>query len=327
VGDVDMKPLAQFEAKGVFTKELDVALLNREIDLAVHCVKDLPTTLPGGIVMACVLPRGDVEDSVVLHEKHKGRKLAELPPGSIIGTSALRRAATLAKLYPDLATQNIRGNVQTRLAKLDRGEFDAIILAKAGLERLGLQERIAEVLNPALYGYAVGQGALGILCREGDFKTIELVRFMSDFKTTLACNAERGMLRTLQGGCKVPICVRTTFVPVVENRLAMSVWAAVLSLDGKEMVENSQEVIFGYATADEEKTALQTAQECGEALGRALLDRGASAILALTRSLFDTVDHNVPPTTSPPVHCLEPTCVESDVRKGKKRELSEEPPA
>jgi hydroxymethylbilane synthase len=177
VGDVDMKPLAQFEAKGVFTKELDTALQEKQIDLAVHCVKDLSTTLPEGLVMAAVLARADVEDCVVLHEKHKGRKLAELPAGSVIGTSALRRTATLSRLYPTLETRNIRGNVQTRLAKLDQGDFDAIILAKAGLERLGLKERIAEVLDPAEYGYAVGQGALGILCREGDDKTIALVSF------------------------------------------------------------------------------------------------------------------------------------------------------
>jgi len=318
VGDVDMKPLAQFEAKGVFTKELDVALVNREIDLAVHCVKDLPTTLPQGLVMASVLARGDVEDSVVMHEKHRGRRLSELPAGSVIGTSALRRAATLARLYPDLVAQNIRGNVQTRLAKLDRGDFDAIVLAKAGLERLGLQERIAEVLDPASYGYAVGQGALGILCREGDAKTLELVKFMSDVKTTLACCAERGMLRTLQGGCKVPICVRTTFT-VAENRIAMSLWAAVLSLDGKDMVEASQEVVVTQVTA-EEKTALQAAQACGEALGRALLDRGASAMLAVTRALVGgEADHHVAPADRGVVGGPD------EERRGKKREFSEKP--
>lgn len=315
VGDVDMKPLAQFEAKGVFTKELDVALLNNEIDLAVHCVKDLPTTLPEGIEMASILIRGDVEDSVIMHEKHKGKKLVDLPQGSVIGTSALRRMATLGRLYPTLVTQNIRGNVQTRLAKLDRGEFDAIILAKAGLERLGLQDRIAELLDPSTYGYAVGQGALGILCRTGDAKTLELVKFMSDLRTTLACQAERGMLRTLQGGCKVPICVRTTFTA---EGSAMNVWAAVLSLDGKEMVESRRETVV---EADEKK-ALQLAQECGEALGRDLLDKGASAMLALTRALVGAPERHVAPSASSSAATPSVT-PSSPVRKGQKRELEE----
>jgi hydroxymethylbilane synthase len=327
VGDVDMKPLAQFEAKGVFTKELDVALLNQEIDLAVHCVKDLPTSLPEGLVLASVLVRADVEDSVVMHEKHKGRKLSDLPAGSVIGTSALRRAATLGRLYPGLVTRNIRGNVQTRLAKLDRGEFDAIILAKAGLERLELHERIAEVLDPAQYGYAVGQGALGILCREGDEKTLQLVRFMSDLKTTLACNAERGMLRTLQGGCKVPICVRTTFTPVAENRVSMSVWAAVLSLDGKEMVESRQETVVAFDKA-EEKTVELRAQECGEALGRELLAKGANEMLAITRALVEGAILPAAPTVTTQhvepssILATEPTIAEV-ARKGTKRELEE----
>jgi len=275
--------------------------------------------------MASVLARGDVEDSVIMHEKHKGRTLSELPAGSVIGTSALRRAATLGRLYPALVTQNIRGNVQTRLAKLDRGEFDAIILAKVGLERLGLQERIAEVLDPASYGYAVGQGALGILCREGDARALELVRFMGDLKTTLACNAERGMLRTLQGGCKVPICVRTTFGPVAENRGAMSVWAAVLSLDGKEMVESRQEVIITLAAA-EEKAALRAAQECGEALGRSLLDKGASAMLAITRALVGATEHHVKPCERASQPDVTPS-ITDELRRGKKRELLEEPTA
>ena len=170
-GDIDqIKPLTSFDSKGVFTKELDVALLSSRIDVAVHCMKDLPTTLPAGLTMAAVLERGEMSDALIVSDKHlqQGRRdLASLPPGSVIGTSALRRRAMVARHYGHLTVNDIRGNVNTRLAKLDRGEFDAIILAAVGLRRIGLEGRITMVLDDEEYGYAVGQGALAVLAREG----------------------------------------------------------------------------------------------------------------------------------------------------------------
>lgn len=177
-------------------------------------MKDLPTTLPAGLFMGAVLERGDVEDVLVLpagHPKQHQARFEDLPDGAVIGTSAMRRSASLAKLHPHLRCQNIRGNVNTRLAKLDRGEFSAIILAKAGLERLGLAGRISHVLPISQFGYAVGQGALAVVCRADDPRTQQLVRAaLEHAPTRWACEAERGVLRTLNGGCKVPITIRTT---------------------------------------------------------------------------------------------------------------------
>ena len=177
-------------------------------------MKDLPTTLPAGLAMGAVLERGDVEDVLVLpagHPKQSNARFEDLPPGAIIGTSAMRRSASLAKLHPHLVCKNIRGNVNTRLAKLDRGEFNAVILAKAGLERLGFGDRISHVLPISEYGYAVGQGALAVVCRANDERTQHLVaQALEHPPTRWACEAERGVLRTLNGGCKVPITIRTT---------------------------------------------------------------------------------------------------------------------
>ena len=170
-GDIDqIKPLTAFDSKGVFTKELDVALLQSRLEAAVHCMKDLPTTLPDGLTTAAVLQRGEMADALIVADKHirAGRcDLGSLPPGSVIGTSALRRRAMVARHFGHLAVADIRGNVNTRLAKLDRGEFDAIILAAVGLRRIGLEHRITLTLDDQEYGYAVGQGALAVLAREG----------------------------------------------------------------------------------------------------------------------------------------------------------------
>ena len=166
-GDLDqLKPLTDFANKGVFTKELDIALLHHRIDAAVHCVKDLPTTLPPGLTLAVTLPRGDLEDALVLPLHSSLTSLDSLSEGAIIGTSAMRRKAALARFYPHLQCRDIRGNVNTRLMKLDRGDYDAIILAAVGLRRLGLEHRISQVLDKGKYGYAVGQGALGVVTRE-----------------------------------------------------------------------------------------------------------------------------------------------------------------
>jgi len=241
-GDKDLTtPLHAFASKGVFTKELDVGLAENHIDIAVHCVKDVATKLPEGQSICAVLKRGDVADVVVLHEKHldafrkakeaheatgkstnSGRSIALsiLPPGSIVGTSSLRRGATIARLHPGLECRGCRGNLATRLSKLDSGQYDAIILARIGLERLGLGERIAEILSPEVYSSAVGQGALVVVCRSADTATRDLVaKALHHAPTEWACALERGMLATLQGGCKVPIAIHTT-ITVAPTRSA-----------------------------------------------------------------------------------------------------------
>ena len=189
-------PLAKVGTKGLFTKEIEEALLERRADLAVHSLKDLPTELPPGLTLAAVPRREDPRDALV------GRKLDELPTGAKVGTSSLRRAAQLQRLRPDLQVESIRGNLDTRLRKLDEGQYDAILLAAAGLRRLGWEGRIAEVLPPELMCPAVGQGALAVETREGDTAaTAEL----DDPDTRIAVTAERAVLGALGGGCQVPI--------------------------------------------------------------------------------------------------------------------------
>lgn len=156
--------LAKIGDKGLFTKELEIGMLQGEIDFAVHSLKDLPTRLPEGLMLGCVTEREDPADALVVHARHQDKQIATLPEGAVVGTSSLRRLAQLRHHYPHLAFKDIRGNLNTRLQKLDAGEFDAIILAVAGLRRLGMAERIHQVLPPDVSLHAVGQGALGIEC-------------------------------------------------------------------------------------------------------------------------------------------------------------------
>src|SRR5450755_1221269 len=188
-------PLAKVGTKGLFTKEIEEALLDGRADLAVHSLKDLPTELPAGLVLAAVPPREDPRDAVV------GKKLADLPLGAKVGTSSLRRAAQLRQLRPDLQVESVRGNLDTRLRKLDEGQYDAILLAAAGLKRLGWGDRIAEILAPEKMCPAVGQGALAIETRAGS----TAVAALDHADTHIAVMAERAVLAALGGGCQVPI--------------------------------------------------------------------------------------------------------------------------
>src|ERR1019366_7094493 len=187
-------PLAKVGTKGLFTKEIEEALLDGRADLAVHSLKDLPTELPEGLVLAAVPEREDPRDAVV------GKKLADLPPGAKVGTSSLRRAAQLLKLRPDLQVESIRGNLDTRLRKLDEGQYDAILLAAAGLKRLGWGDRIAEILEPEQMCPAVGQGALAIETRAGFDAGLDVLAMLDHADTHTAVMAERGVLRALGGG-------------------------------------------------------------------------------------------------------------------------------
>jgi len=194
--------LSKLGSKGIFTKELEEAILSRKIDLAVHSLKDLPTKLPEGLVIGAVTERIHTADCLVSRE---AVMLKNLTVGARIGTSSLRRKVQICAIRPDLEVKDLRGNLDTRLAKLERGEFEAIVVAQAGLVRLGLEDRITEVFRPEVITPAAGQGALAFEYRDGDRRTGELVSFLNHRRTELEIEAERDFLRALGGGCQVPI--------------------------------------------------------------------------------------------------------------------------
>lgn len=196
------KPLREFGGKRLFTKEIDEALLRGDVDMAVHSMKDLETDLPAGLCIAAILPRGDVRDAFI---STKAPSLAELPPGSVVGTSSLRRAAQMRRLRPDLRIVDFRGNVEARLRKLAEGRADATLLALAGLERLGLASHATAILSPEEMLPAVAQGAIGVTCRSDDAKTSALLEPLDDAASATAVACERAYLARLDGSCKTPI--------------------------------------------------------------------------------------------------------------------------
>lgn len=248
-------PLAKVGTKGLFTKEIEEALLDGSADLAVHSLKDLPTDLPAGLVLAAVPVREDPRDALV------GHRLDELPAGALVGTSSLRRSAQLRQLRPDLVLESIRGNIDTRLRKLDIGLYDAIVLAAAGLKRLGWESRIAELLEPEQMCCAVGQGALAIETQASG-AGYEACRALDDAATHAAVAAERGVLRALGGGCQVPIGAYAT---VSADRVRLQ--AVVAAPDGSAVVRGASE------------GTVAGAEELGARLGADLLQRGGREIL------------------------------------------------
>lgn len=226
--------LAKIGDKGLFTKELEVGMLNRDIDFAVHSLKDLPTQLPEGLILGCVTERVDPADALVVNTKHQDKQLETLPDGSIIGTSSLRRLAQLRHHFPHLIFKDVRGNVNTRLAKLDSGEYDAIILAVAGLMRLEMGDRIHQKISAEISLHAVGQGALGIECRAEDGEILDVLKVLEHQPTRDRCLAERAFLRELEGGCQVPIGVNTE---IKDDTLTLT--GIVASLDGKKIVKDT----------------------------------------------------------------------------------------
>ena len=251
-------PLAQVGGKGLFTKELDEALLDGRIDLAVHSMKDLPYELPPGIVLAAVPEREDRRDALV----SDGRNLAALPDGARIGTSSLRRQVQLKHRFPALDVVPLRGNVDTRLGKLDAGAFDGIILAVAGLKRLGHARRITEFLEEEVMLSAIGQGALAIVCRSADHPTVQLLHTLDHKDTNTTVLSERSLLASLNGSCQVPIGGYARFDG---DRLLLK--GLIGSLDGRRIVSDS---ISGSA---------EEAEQIGSELGRRLLASGGAAIL------------------------------------------------
>ena len=251
--------LSQIGGKGIFIKELEDALLDESIDIAVHSVKDIPTEVPPGMSFPAICRREDVRDCLV---SGNGATLASLRQGARVGTGSLRRQAQLRHSRPDLDVRDLRGNVDTRLRKVESGEYDAVMLAKAGLDRLGWTHRISETLSPDVCMPAVGQGALGIECRASDAETSAALDKLNDAETRSAIVAERSLLSVLQGGCQVPL---GAWARIEGNELVLD--ACVCSIDGLQYVKQR-------ATAPPEQ-----ARALGERMAHLLIEAGAQNIL------------------------------------------------
>lgn len=253
-------PLAQIGGKGLFTKEIEEDLLDGTIDLAVHSLKDMPTVLPEGLCLTAITERANVGDAFV---SNKYGSFEELPLGAVVGTSSLRRKAQLLAKRPDLEIRDLRGNVDTRLRKLDEGLYDAIILAAAGLDRLGHGDRISSLIPADVCLPAVGQGALAIEARTEDKEVRDMLSFLNDLNTKQATDAERAFLGLLEGGCQVPIGVHAD----VEGE-NIRIEAIIAALDGSTILRDT---INGKA---------DDAVSLGQQLGKKMLAAGGQEILA-----------------------------------------------
>ena len=261
--------LAKIGDKGLFTKELEAQMLVDRADIAVHSLKDLPTNLPEGLMLGCITEREDPADALVVNAKNQAYKLETLPEGAVVGTSSLRRLAQLRHHYPHLIFKDVRGNVITRLEKLDRGDYDCLILAAAGLGRLGFADRIHQLIPGDISLHAVGQGALGIECVEGKPEVLEAIKVLEHSTTSRRCLAERAFLRELEGGCQVPIGVNSQI-----NNDELVITGMVASLDGKRLIR------------DQASGAANEPESIGIELAGKLKQQGAGAIL---KEIFDEV--------------------------------------
>lgn len=258
-------PLAKVGGKGLFVKEIEEALLNGEADLAVHSMKDVPTDFPNGLHLAVICKRKDPRDAFISGVKGKESHInsfKELPKGATVGTSSLRRSCQLLSIRPDLKIAQLRGNLDTRLRKLDEGQFDAIILAAAGVKRLGWAERITEVIEPEVSLPAIGQGAIGIECRVDDDFINKLIAPLNHSETSVCVRAERSCLKKLEGGCQVPIAAHAT---LNNDKLLMD--GLVGSVSGDRIIKSHIE----GSPKDAESLGLKLADN--------LLSKGAKEIL------------------------------------------------
>jgi hydroxymethylbilane synthase len=259
-------PLWQIGGRAFFTKEIDKALLANEIDIAVHSLKDLSTVLESGIELAAALAREDPRDAVI---SRSGARLMDLPRGARVGTSSLRRRAFIARARPDLQLLELRGNVPTRIERLKNGDYDAIILAAAGLRRLGLEQNISELLSLQEFPPAVSQGAIGVCMRTADAEAGRWLQKLDDHASRLATTAERALLRRLEGGCQVPLGAIAT---VAGETLRLH--AAVCALDGSKMLQAKLEM----------PATLANAVSLGQRLAEDLLAQGAAQLIANERT-------------------------------------------
>ncbi|MGQ9647300.1 MAG: hydroxymethylbilane synthase [Thermodesulfobacteriota bacterium] len=252
-------PLAKIGGKGLFVKEIEEALIQERVDLAVHSVKDVPTELPAGLHLFAITKREDPRDVFIAR---KVKSLSELPRGAKLGTSSLRRQAQLLHFRKDLELVPLRGNLDTRLKKLERMRLDGVIVALSGVKRLGFESRISEVISPEICLPAIGQGALGIETRKGDQAVEERIHWLNDSPSAIAISAERAFLKRLEGGCQVPIAA---FAQVVDSKLRID--GMVGTVDGKKLIRDHVE-----GTADQ-------AESLGIELAEILLKKGAREIL------------------------------------------------
>lgn len=263
-GDVNREPLAVIGGKGVFTKELEEALIDGRIDIAVHSLKDLPTILPDKLGIAAICEREDPRDALVLRDATAGiSSLRDLPAGAVVGTSSQRRLAQLKYLRPDVRIKDLRGNVDTRLRKLDEGDYDALILASAGLRRLDLANRINLAIPTDEMLPAVGQGAIAIETHVNNDQALDAVRRLSDPNTSVACLAERAFLRSLGGGCQFPIAAHAV---VSEQQILLD--GLVANPEGTKIIRDTLSV-----------TSINSPEDVGVALAKRLLDLGANSLL------------------------------------------------
>ena len=257
-GDVKSEPLSVIGGKGVFTKELEDALLDERIDIAVHSLKDLPTILPEKLTIAAICKREDPRDALVLRSDLNGSSLSSLPQGAVVGTSSQRRLAQLKALRSDVVVKDLRGNVDTRIRKLDEGQYDAVILASAGLLRLGLENRISARISTDEMLPAVGQGAIAIETRSDDDFAVKTTSRIDHRETRLACLAERAFLRGLGGGCQLPIAAHA-----ILDRDSLILDGLVAKIDGSEIWR------------DQLSGPLNQAEEIGSSLAALLVRHGA----------------------------------------------------
>ena len=272
-GDRDKSTPLPDLGKGLWTTELDAKLATRELDVIVHCLKDMATTSPPGCIIGAVTEREDPRDVVIFRQADKYSKLADLPDGSVVGTSSVRRAAQLKRHYPTLKFKDVRGNIDTRLRKLASDGFDCIILAAAGLLRMGWGDKIGQYLDSDTENggmlHAVGQGALALEIRKGDEHVHKLLQSIGHNPTMLATFAERSIMRTLEGGCSVPIGVETRWADASAPK-TLHLKAVVTSPDGSEEVqaEDSADIL-----------SVEDADAFGQKVAQALADKGAQKIL------------------------------------------------
>lgn len=266
--------LYEFGGKGLWTNELEAGLMAKDLDIIVHSLKDMPTNLPEGCVLACIPEREDPRDVVVVKKALEGKykKLADLPDGSVVGTSSVRRMAQIRRQYPNLKFKDMRGNIDTRLKKLDAedSEHTVLILAAAGLSRMGFLGRVAQYLDSSTEGggmlHAVGQGGLGVEARSDDETTLELLKAFENREASLAAEVERSLMRTLEGGCSIPIGVETKWMGDDKLRVA----ATVVSVDGKDGAD---------AELEADIKTKEEAIEFGQKVAQVLTDNGAQKIL------------------------------------------------
>lgn len=263
-GDVKTEPLSVIGGKGVFTKELEEALLDGRIDLAVHSLKDLPTVLPAGLRISAICKRDDPRDALILRDDLKGRggSILNLPERAVIGTSSQRRVSQLKALRSDVIVKDVRGNVDTRLRKLDEGQYEALILAAAGLRRLELEDRINVALSIEEMVPAVGQGAIAIEIRADDELALETTGELDHEETRLCCLAERAFLRSLGGGCQLPIAAHA----IIDHE--------ELKLDGLVATPDGAKIL-----RDQLSGAPKDPEEIGSSLATRLIELGANSLL------------------------------------------------